>query len=92
MKTYQLKEVNGVLTLHTESGNIVECIMVGPTLLPHPNIAGQVIIQQRACSNNCPALDIIHPDDPELTEVWMGCIKIHRDIRQPKQEQTKLIL
>jgi hypothetical protein len=31
-----------------------QCIYKMPVMLPHPNIQGQVIIQNPVCSDNCP--------------------------------------
>lgn len=52
IQNFTVEEVNGELILHKD-GNIQPCAFRMPTMLPHPTIQGQAIIQQPACGTNC---------------------------------------
>ncbi len=52
IQNFTIKEVAKELILHKD-GNIQCCAFSMPTMLPHPTIQGQAIIQQPACGTNC---------------------------------------
>lgn len=86
MKNYTLKEYQGQTTLHQLDGTPVECIFKNPVVLPHPQIAGQMVIKATPCCNLCPAFVIINGDDTDLTELHLGCIKQYISItKEPTQ-------
>jgi hypothetical protein len=52
IQNFTVEEVGGELILHKD-GNIQPCAFRMPTMLPHPTIQGQAIIQQPACGTGC---------------------------------------
>jgi hypothetical protein len=90
MKNYILKDYQNTPTLHNDKGDPIECIYKVPVLLPHPNIAGQVVIKASLCSNNCPAFQII--DDEKV--VFLSCIGIYCSFKadqEPVQPKSFLL-
>lgn len=61
-------DLNGVDSLTDATGKPVPCIYSNPTALPHPTIAGQVIIHQKACNSLCQAFK------PGVLSVCLMCI------------------
>ena len=94
MKKYILKDYQGTLTLHNDQKDPIECIYKVPVLLPHPNIAGQVVIKASLCSNNCPAFQIIDEVIPVEKVVLLSCIGIYCKIKadeEPVQPKSFLL-
>jgi hypothetical protein len=54
---FTIKVVNNSNVLFNDHG-MVPCIYKNPTVLPHPQIAGQVIINNPACSDHCPMFNL----------------------------------
>ena len=81
MKNYILKDYQNTSTLHNDQGDPIECIYKVPVLLPHPNIAGQVVIKASLCSNNCPAFQIIEDENVIL----LSCIGIYCKIKADQE-------
>lgn len=52
-----------------KNGNICSCPFRNPTILPHPSIQGQMIIQNPICSNLCQFFDI----DETENLVFLSC-------------------
>lgn len=92
MKNYQLQDYQNTQTLHNEKGDPIECIYKVPVLLPHPNIAGQVVIKASLCSNNCPAFDIIDEVEPVEKIVLLSCIGKYCRIKQDQEPVQLKIL
>jgi hypothetical protein len=60
-----------------KNGNICSCPFRNPTILPHPSIQGQMIIQNPICSDLCQFFDFtvtyIVNDDPKKGIVELSC-------------------
>jgi hypothetical protein len=54
---FTIKVVNNSNVLFNDHG-MVPCIYKNPTVLPHPQIAGQVIINNPACCDHCPMFNL----------------------------------
>lgn len=54
---FTIKVVNNNNVLFNEN-TPVPCIYKNPTVLPHPHIQGQVIINNPACSDQCPMFNL----------------------------------
>lgn len=52
-----------------KNGNICSCPFRNPTILPHPSIQGQMIIQNPICSDLCQFFDI----DETENLVFLSC-------------------
>jgi hypothetical protein len=65
---WQIKNIGTTKALHKKD-NVAQCIYKMPTMLPHPNIQGQVIIQNPICCDNCPMF--------ELTEGLFSQLTLH---------------
>ncbi len=89
MKTpdkWLIKKVNGADTLTDQTGTPVECIYKAPVMLPHPTIAGQVIIKVALCCEKCPNFDLHAVSHGTLTLHCTGRkIEVYNDGKQESQ-------
>jgi len=63
---WQIKNIGDTKALHKKEA-VVQCIYKMPTMLPHPTISGQAIIQNPICCNNCPMFELKEGLFAELT-------------------------
>jgi hypothetical protein len=54
---WKIKNANNVNILYCHD-TPAQCIYKMPVMLPHPQIQGQVIIQNPVCSDNCPMFNL----------------------------------
>lgn len=87
---WHIKKINGADTLTHESGDPVECIYKTPVMLPHPQIAGQVVIKVTLCSEKCPNFQL---DDTLLDNLTLCCtgIKISAHNKEKQENKMKLV-
>jgi hypothetical protein len=90
MSPIQLED--GHIGLESE-GIPLHCIYSDPTPLPHPHIAGQLIIHHKQCNSRCPAFQIKevyinHPPFAE-TNILLSCCKATIEV-QGKDDETEL--
>jgi len=63
---WQIKNIGESKALHKKDA-VVQCIYKMPTMLPHPTISGQAIIQNPICCDNCPMFELKEGLFSELT-------------------------
>ena len=55
-----------------KNGNVCSCPFRNPTILPHPSIQGQMIIQNPICSDLCQFFTILE-QNPEGAVIDLSC-------------------
>jgi hypothetical protein len=81
-----IKKVNGADTLTDQTGTPIECIYKAPVMLPHPTIAGQVVIKVALCCEKCPNFDLQAVSHGILTLHCTGRkIEVYNDGKQESQ-------
>ena len=66
-----------------KNGNICSCPFRNPTILPHPSIQGQMIIQNPICSDLCQFFDIISE-----TEINLVCSNTSFEVLIEKEKKS----
>jgi len=71
-----------------KNGNICSCPFRNPTILPHPSIQGQMIIQNPICSEGCQFFDVVE----EENMIFLSCTNTHFPVlieKEKKSDQTR---
>lgn len=87
------KNGNGLESLVLrKNGNICSCPFRNPTILPHPSIQGQMIIQNPICSDGCQFFEI-KEENPVGAVIDLSCsqkpVFIALIEKQKKSDQTR---
>ena len=67
-----------------KDGNICSCPFRNPTILPHPSIQGQMVIQNPICSDGCQFFDI----DEAENLVFLSCTNTPFPILIEKEKKS----
>ncbi len=79
------KNGNGTETLILrKNGNICSCPFRNPTVLPHPSIQGQMVIQNPVCSDGCQFFDI----DESESLVFLSCTNTPFQVLIEKEKKS----
>jgi hypothetical protein len=80
-----------------KNGKICSCAYRNPVILPHPNIQGQMIIQNPVCSDGCQFFTIIDrsaergldnkPTEPKLT-LHLSCSDAWLEVLIEKEKKS----
>jgi hypothetical protein len=78
-----------------DEGMPLKCIYSDPSPLPHPHIAGQLIIHHKQCNTRCPAFGVsdrnFNSDKRPTIDVWLSCCGATIETEY-QSEQMKLFL
>ena len=66
-----------------KNGNICSCPFRNPTILPHPSIQGQMIIQNPICSDLCQLFQIVNE-----SEIYLLCSQTSFEVLIEKEKKS----
>lgn len=67
-----------------KNGNICSCPFRNPTILPHPSIQGQMIIQNPICSDGCQFFDI----EESEKAIFLKCSGTYIEVLIEKEKKS----
>jgi len=66
-----------------KNGNVCSCPFRNPTILPHPSIQGQMVIQNPICSDLCQFFEIVSE-----TEITLLCSQTSFEVLIEKEKKS----